>query len=604
MSNQSPNSRESNTPLFHKPNFLIIMVDQQRYPVIYENQELKAWSKKYLKAQEILKSRGLEFKNHYAGSTACSPSRTTLYTGQYPSLHGVTQTDGAAKGAYDPDMFWLNPNTVPTMGDYFRTSGYQTYWQGKWHASAANILVPGTHNAFLTYNPRTGVPVSENEQLYINANTLDDFGFSGWIGPEPHGSNPRNSGSSAATGVSGRDVVYSQKTAELIRQLDKKHTTSDGCHEKPWLIMCSFVNPHDIALFGAITRVLPFFNFEVDPSIPNIPPAPTASESLSTKPIAQFSYRNIYPYALQPLLDTLFYRQLYYSLQLEVDRQICIVLDALMQSSFYNNTIIIFTSDHGELLGAHGGLFQKWYQAYEETIHVPLIIHNPVLFKKSESTDMLTSHADILPTMLGIAGLDARKMQEILSNSHTEVHPLVGRDLSPLLQGKKDFKGADEPIYFMTDDNFTKGLNQVSITGIPYRAVIQPNSIETVIAALPTGRAGTNEIWKYSRYFDNPQFWSIPGRKDEFTVKGPVTITFNPGCYFDTPTKTQPFPDQYEMYNLTADPLETENLAHPTNNNPIITQVQAVLAGLLREQCRKKRLYPTSGDVPGKPSCS
>lgn len=186
MSNQFLNSRISNKPFYQKPNFLIIMVAQQRYPAIYENEALKAWSKKYLKAHEILKNRGLEFKNHYAGSTACSPSRATLYTGQYPSLHGVTQTDGAAKGAYDPDMFWLNPNTVPTMGDYFRTAGYQTYWQGKWHASAANILVPSTHNSFLTYDPKTGVPIPDNEQLYINANTLENFGFNGWIGPEPH----------------------------------------------------------------------------------------------------------------------------------------------------------------------------------------------------------------------------------------------------------------------------------------------------------------------------------------------------------------------------------------------------------------------------------
>ena len=50
------------------------------------------------------------------------------------------------------------------------------------------------------------------------------------------------------------------------------------------------------------------------------------------------------------------------------------------QSSFYENTIIIFTSDHGDLLGAHGGLHQKWYNMYEESIHVPLLIHNKCLF--------------------------------------------------------------------------------------------------------------------------------------------------------------------------------------------------------------------------------
>lgn len=603
MNNEVSNPRTANRCLSSKPNFLIIMVDQQRYPAIYENQELRDWSKKNLKAQEILKSKGMEFKNHYAGSAACSPSRTTLYTGQYPSLHGVTQTDGAAKSAYDPDMFWLNPSTVPTIGDYFRVAGYETYWKGKWHASAADINIPGTHNAFLSYNSENGKPILKNEQLYMNADVLGRFGFHGWVGPEPHGSNPRNSGASAATGLSGRDVVYSQEAVKLIEKLDEEYTASDKKELKPWAMMCSFVNPHDISLFGAFTRVLPQFNFEVDPSLPYIPPAPTASESLRSKPVAQRSYRNVYPYALQPLRDTLFYRQLYYSLQVEADRQICKVLDALMKSALYNNTIIIFTSDHGELLGAHGGLYQKWYQAYEETIHVPLIIHNPIVFEKPQSTNMLTSHVDILPTMLGISGLDESKIQKILSHNHTEVHPLVGRDLSSLLQGKEECKDASEPVYFMTDDNFTKGLNQVSVTGIPYHAVIQPNSIETVIAVLPTGRDGRNETWKYSRYFDNPQFWSIPGRKDQFTVKGPVTITFNPGCYYNTSPKTQPVPEQYEMYNLTKDPLEIENLVHMACDIPYIRETQAVLHGLLQEQCKKKRLYPTNGDVLDKPDC-
>lgn len=602
MDDEIANSRKSDLPLPPRPNILMIMVDQQRYPVIYENAALREWSKEYLKAEARLRSKGFEFKNHYAGSTACCPSRATIYTGQYPSLHGVTQTDGAAKEAYDPDIFWLNPSTVPTMGDYFRTAGYQTYWKGKWHVSAANIPIPGTHDPFLSYDPENGAPVPDHEQLYIESDTLGPFGFKGWIGPEPHGANPRNSGSSAATGVSGRDAVYGQDTVDLIGKLNREFITAGNSRPKPWFIMCSFVNPHDIAIFGAFTRILPQFNFRVDPSVPYIPPAPTALESLSGKPVAQFSYREIYHYALQPLQDTLFYRQLYYSLQLEADRQICRVLDALLESSFYHHTIVVFTSDHGELLGAHGGLFQKWYQAYEESIHVPLIIHNPVLFEKPEATNLLTSHVDILPTILGISGLNAGKIQEILSESHTEVRPLVGRDLTPLLRGKGDFPFSDEPIYFMSDDNITKGLDQVSVLGIPYHAVVQPNSIETVMATLPTGRDGTTEIWKYSRYFDNPQFQNIPGRREEFTYKGPITKAFNPGCYCAPPMEAELVPDQYEMYNLTADPLEIENLVH--HANPALMKIRLILDGLLREQCHKKRLYPTSGNVPGKASCS
>lgn len=587
MSDTSTQSRTASPFAGIKPNFLIIMVDQQRYPVVYESPELTSWRKTYLKAYETLRAKGLEFKNHYAGSTACVPSRATLYTGQYPSLHGVSQTDGVAKSAYDPDMFWLDPHTVPTIGDYFRLAGYQTFWKGKWHASAADITVPGTHNAFLSYDPNNGAPIPEKERLYEEANVLDEFGFNGWIGPEPHGSNPRNSGSSASTGISGRDVIYKQQTVDLIRHLNQQG------QQQPWLIMCSFVNPHDIALFGAVSQRSDLFSFKVDPSVPYITPAPTAAESLITKPSAQLSYRRIYPLALQPLTDTLFYRQLYYSLQLEVDRQVNAVLDALMESSFYENTIVVFTSDHGELLGAHGGLFQKWYQAYEEAIHVPLVIHNPTLFAEPQTTEMLTSHVDLLPTLLGLAGLNAEELQAILKNDHTEVHPLVGRDLSAFFLGMRECPRADEPIYFMTDDNVTKGLNQVSLSGLPYPAVRQPNSIETVIAVLPTGEGASDEVWKFSRYFANPQFKDIPGRNEQYTYRGPVKVTFNLGCRLDF-LDGKGVPDQLELYNLTKDPLETKNLANEAYRTPDSAVIQLVMQQILEEQRSQKRLYPIS----------
>ncbi|MTI85143.1 MAG: DUF229 domain-containing protein [Firmicutes bacterium] len=587
-----------------KPNFLIFMVDQERFPTVYENEELKEWQKENLVTQELLRDNGLEFKNHYTGSTACSPSRSTLYTGQYPSLHGVSQTTGAAKVDFEPGTFWLDPNTVPTFGDYFRAAGYQTFWKGKWHASQADILIPDTQDSFLSYNSRTGVPIPKNEQIYLHANRLNEFGFNGWIGPEPFNGNPRNSGSSAAIGLSGRDIIYREEVIALIKKLDNEETIVN-CEIAPWVIMCSFVNPHDIALFGLFTRFDPLYNFEIDPSLPPIPPAPTANESLITKPRAQSSYREVYPEALQPLADTQFYRQLYFSLQKKVDRDMLAVFKTLKESSFYKNTIVLFTSDHGDLLGAHGGLFQKWYQAYEEAIHVPFIIHNPNLFEERESTDILTNHVDILPTMLGLAGIDATKIQDKLNNSHTEVHPLVGRNLTPLILKEVDLEDLEEPVYFMTDDDFTRGLNQVSLLGKPYNSVIQPNHIETVITTLPTGDTDQKEIWKYSRYFDNPQFWSNPGCEDKTTSQGnPTPVSEEINCQVCiTTVKTRPVPDEIEMYNITKDPLEMRNLAHPDFATPESREVQLVLAKLLEEQCRQKRLYPSSGNVPGKPSC-
>ena len=330
----------------------------------------------------------------------------------------------------------------------------------------------------LSFNPTTGVPDPEKQQLYSHANRLDSYGFDGWIGPEPHGASPRNSASSAAIGVSGRDVVYSEEVVQLINSLEDE---ADATNYKPWFIVSSFVNPHDITLFGLYTQLLPTFHFSVDPSVPFIPPAPTANETLLTKPRAQRSYRDVYQQALQPTLDTSFYRQLYYSLHKQVDDEMYKVFTALKQSIFYENTIVVFTADHGSLVGAHGGLFQKWHNAYEEALHVPLIIHSPKYFADSKETDMLTSHVDIVPTLLGLADIDVQEVQEKLKKDHTEVHPLVGRDLTSLINGNPKFTRGDEALYFMTDDEFSKGLNQTALTGQPYEAVIQPNHLETVI---------------------------------------------------------------------------------------------------------------------------
>lgn len=578
-----------------KPNFLIFIVDEQRFPTVYENKELKEWRKENLKTQELLRENGLEFLNHYVGSTACSPSRATLYTGQYPSLHGLTKTTGAAASSFEPDVFWLDPNTVPTFGDYFRAAGYRTFWKGKWHVSPQDILIPGTQNALPSYDSNTGIPDRNLENFYLESDRLNEFGFSGWLGPEPHGSNPRNSASSAGIGTSGRDEVYSREVVELLHSLEADIVNQS----QPWLIVSSFLNPHDITLFGEITEYNPLFNFEVDPSVPFIPPAPTADELLHTKPAAQKSYKETYHKAFQPTRDSLFYRQLYFSLHKKVDQEMGKVFNKLKSSKFYDNTIVIFTSDHGDLLGAHGGLFQKWYNAYEEATHVPFIVHSPKLFPNRQTADILTSHVDILPTLLGLAKIDVKKIQQELRKNHTEVHPPVGRDLTPLINGDDAFLRANEPIYFMTDDDVTRGLSQTSISGQPYNSVDQPNHIESVIAYLPTGQNRERELWKFSRYFDNPQFWSNPGVEDQVTeiqsqtpINEEITVSMS-----KIVTKTVSVPEQYELYNLTKDPLERKNLANPIHANIVTKLIQSLMMNLLEEQREQKRLTPTNGTV-------
>jgi arylsulfatase A-like enzyme len=479
------------------------------------------------------------------------------------------------------------------MGDYFRAAGYHTYYKGKWNISAADILIPGTHDSFLSYNSKTGIPIPENEQLYLNSNPLNAYGFSGWIGPDPHGKEPHKSGSSSRFGVSGRDVIFASDIVELIKELDLENTSVTSQNIQPWLIVASFVNPHDIALYGVMGELNSSFKFIVDDTIPTIPPPPTFMESLLTKPHCQLSYKRTYGTTLQPIINTPFYRKLYYQLLKNVDQQMLKVFNALQTSSFYKDTIVIFLSDHDELLGAHGGLQQKWYCSYEEAIHVPLIFHSPLLFKGHNTIDILTSHVDLLPTMLGLAEINLSEIEAILKTSHTEARPLIGRNLSPLILRNGIPKGARDPVYFMTDDDPTNGLDHENFLGWSYNAVVQPNHIETVIAELKTKNG--REIWKYSRYFDNPDFWANPNKEDTtMTELGKHNRIWggikNSVC--TTIKKKQPVPDEIEIYNITKDPLETQNLANTLHSTFKAKNMQQKLELLLLEQRQQKRLVP------------
>lgn len=559
-----------------KPNFLIFMVDEERYPPCYETESVRIYRMKNFKAQEAMRKEGMEFHRHYAGATACSPSRASFYTGQYPSLHGVTQTPGAAKGSFDPDVFWLDASSVPTMGDYFRAAGYRTFYKGKWHVSHADIILPGSHDAIESYDVFTTKngkivprPVQRVIDLYLNADRLDDYGFTGWIGPEPHGNLQQNCGTN-------RDPGFAQQTLQVLDELEAEQKKSRS-ESSPWLIVNSFVNPHDLVLFGLAWER---FGYPYTRGwVPDIPPPQTEGEKLDTKPRCQQSYVDTYPKMLMPQPTVEIYRQFYYYLQKEVDRHIAKVFERLQRSVFYENTIVIFTSDHGEMLGAHGGMHQKWHSAYEEAIHVPLIISNPKLFKEARSTEMLTSHVDVIPTLLGLAGIDLKKAQQLLRQSHNEVRRLVGRDLSHIVTGRANSDRNGAPLYFMTDDEPSKGLNQTNpVTGKPYDAVIEPDHVETVIAVLPTAKGG--QLWKYSRYFDNPQFWSSPFQSDTVTVNG------------KTKTKTKPVKPEFEMYNVSEDRLEQENLASRSGRSLELKKVQQELEEMLRQQRARKRLYP------------
>lgn len=524
-----------------RPNILLVLVDEQRYPPCYEGPELARYRREQLRAQELLRSNGIEWHRHYVMSTACVPSRASLFTGQYPSFHGVSQTDGAAKSATDPSMHWLDPDGAPTLGDYFRTAGYRTLYHGKWHVSHADLIDPESGHAVPSSDAR-GKPIPDGIAAYERAGRLEPFGFSGWIGPEPHGAEPANCGLR-------RDPLYVDQAIASLDALERERSQAKGT-TAPWLMVCSLVNPHDIVLFGlGWLRVRAMFK---DDTVPDIHSAPTRHEDLDTKPTCHASYVKTYPRMLAPQPTIALYRKFYYYLHKLVDAELMRLYERLRRSPFFENTIVVFTSDHGELLGAHGGMHQKWHNAYEETIRVPLIFSSPLLGTTPRSVNRLSSHADLLPTLLGLAGVDPEATRARLAKSHDLAHALPGRDLSDIVRGRSPGT-VEEPIYFMTDDEVSEGLRSRGALGFQFEPVSQPCRVEAVVARVD-GR-----LWKYARYL-------APDGHD--------------------------VPMQYELYDLEADPTESTNLAHVELARPASNAIRARLEDILALERTRKRVRP------------
>ncbi|WP_204808038.1 sulfatase-like hydrolase/transferase [Mycobacterium riyadhense] len=542
-----------------RPDIVIVMTDEERAVPPYEPADVLAWRQRTLAGRRWFDEHGVSFTRHYTGSLACVPSRPTIFTGQYPDLHGVTQTDGIGKRFDDSRLRWLRAGEVPTLGNWFRAAGYDTHYDGKWHISHADLHDPTTGGSLAT-NDDDGVIDPIAVRRYLDADPLGPYGFSGWVGPEPHGALMANSGCR-------RDPLIADRVVAWLKDRYARRRAGDAAAMRPFLLVASFVNPHDIVLFPAWVRRSPVPPAQLDP--PRVPPAPTASEDLSTKPAAQIAFREAYytGYGVAPAVRRTYernaqrYRDLYYRLHAEVDAPIDRVRRAVTEGGS-ENAVLVRTSDHGELLGAHGGLHQKWFNLYDEATRVPFVIvrigENAT---RARTVSAPTSHVDLVPTLLGAAGVDVDATADALAESFSEVHPLPGRDLMPVVDGAAADEG--RAVYLMTRDNvlegdtgasaFARQLGQTVNPPAPLRIKVPAHvaaNFEGLVVRVDDTDAigGAGHLWKLVRSFDDPATWTEPG------VRHLATNGVGGEAY-----RTDPLDDQWELYDLTADPIEANN---------------------------------------------
>lgn len=540
-----------------RPDIVIVMTDEERAVPPYESDELLAWRQQTLTGRRWFDEHGVNFTRHYTGSLACVPSRPTIFTGQYPDLHGVTQTDGIGKRFDDSRLRWLRAGEVPTLGNWFRAAGYDTHYDGKWHISHADLEDPATGGSLAT-NDDDGVVDPAAVQRYLDADRLDAYGFSGWVGPEPHGAGNANSGYR-------RDPLIADRVVAWLKDRYERRRAGDAAAQRPFLLVASFVNPHDIVLFPAWVRRSPIQPSPLDP--PPVPPAPTAEEDLSTKPAAQIAFREAYysGYGPSPAVSRSYkrnlqrYRDLYYRLHAEVDTPIDRVRRAVTEGGS-DNAVLVRTSDHGDLLGAHGGLHQKWFNLYDEATRVPFVIARiGANATQARTVAAPTSHVDLVPTLLGAAGIDVDAVATQLSESFSEVHPLPGRDLMAVVDGAP--ADDDRAVYLMTRDNVLEGDTGASALSRQLGRDVNPpaplriklpahvaSNFEGLIVRVADDDGGSGHLWKLVRTFDDPATWTEPG------VRHLAANGIGGEAY-----RTDPIDDQWELYDLTVDPVEAEN---------------------------------------------
>ena len=535
-----------------QPDVIVILTDQERAAPPYEDASLRAWRDRALPGRRWFAEHGVTFARHYTGSLACVPSRPTLFTGQYPDVHGVTQTDGLGKDADDSAMRWLPVGEVPTLGHWFRLAGYDTTYHGKWHLSHADLHDTDTGGSLAT-NDDAGNVDEAAVQTYLDANPLDHYGFSDWIGPEPHGGSWANSGLR-------RDPLTAARAVSWLDDRYARRRLGDPTALRPFLLVASFVNPHDIVLFPAWTRNHPLG--EDDPyDTPEVAPPPTATEDLSTKPATQRAYRDAYTSGYAPIAEGVYeeygdvYRRWYHRFHAEVDRHIDAVRRAVTDGGS-NDALLVLSADHGELLGAHGGLHQKWFNAYEETVRLPFVVVR--IGTDATSTrvvdDAATSHVDLVPTLVAATGADVDALAAQLKSTFTTVHPLPGADLLSVVDGGSAAPLADRTVYLITRDNILEGDTGASAVAraLGLGAAPPPTMLVQLVGTATNVEAIVTRLdvrwWKLVRTFDDPATWTEPFVR---------TLTSNDPD--DHRYRSEVLADEWELYDLTTDPAEAVN---------------------------------------------
>ncbi len=529
--------------LSRKPNILLIVTDQEREVMHWP----AGWAEANLPSRNRLMEHGMQFTRAQCNTAACSASRATLMTGLYPAQHGVKNlvSSDDPKDKVQRHLPVL-PSHLPNLASVMASAGYHSVLKGKFHLSRP-----------VRYNPEMKRHYWSDADI---EHLADRYGFKGWNPPDM--SDPQSlsdlgggainndgrfvDGSGTAAGeVRPRDELYRQSAVHFLNTYDA---------DKPFFLMVGLTNPHDVQEYpgrgvrGAMglsfstTYAEGGYRLEDFEDLP-IDLPPNVDDDLSTKPSIHAKFRRFLAMGTGHVRTherQLVYARFYAYLCREVDRQILKLLDALDANGLTDDTLIIRTSDHGELGMAHGRMRQKFYNAYRETLSIPLIVSNPRLYPQPQSSDSFAGLIDLLPTLAAVGGAPEQQSD------------FKGHDLTPILSDPK--ARVQDVLHFTYEDDIfpVKGAGFL-------RAIVE-------------------EGWKYAVYYD--PFGGAPVEYELYDLgRDPLEMTNLAHVKHSTPTSEterarlhRRLGDVMRAYNTTPDEIQWPEV---DDYRPQATQVVA-----------------------------
>ena len=517
-------------------NILFVFTDQERFH--------SRWpSGLSLPGHERLQRSGVTFTNHQCPATMCTSSRSVMLTGLQTADNGMFE---------NLDVPWMRnlPLTTPTIGHMLRKAGYYTAYKGKWHLSrefdtreVARFMTPEMEKYGFADNFSPGDLIGH---------TLGGYSF---------------------------DHITAGSAINWLRTKGRSFA-DDG---KPWSMFVSFVNPHDVMYFNTdapgenvqdtgklrmrAARAPEHSLYKATWDVPT-PSSLRQKFDAPGRPQAHGEFDRIWDFILGnvPLEEARWKRfnDYYINCIRNVDQQIEALLSELDALGLADSTMVVFTSDHGEMAGSHG-LRGKGPFAYSETNHLPLHIVHPDV-KGGQECRALSGHIDLAPTLLGLAGVTPERIAEFAGR------PLPGKDLSPLLvnPGTRAVDAARPATLFTysglasNDSNVFRFAAQALAAGKDPKEEAKKQGFQPDLKKRGTVRSAFDGRYRFTRYCA-PIDRNSPKTIDELFKWNDV-----------------------ELYDLVKDPGEVDNLASDRQANAdLIMTMNGTLEAVIKAEIGK-----------------